>query len=286
LDPLRQARGRVVRHHQQRQRSDLAVGLTADCSFSQKPGPDGYADYYDKFITYVNLVVGHAQAVQPGVTATTFRPVPDDEDSVFLYMDTASSRAGITALTDKLALPKVAIVGMGGTGAYLLDFLAKLPIRELHLYDADIFATHNAFRAPGAAPIEELREGRLKVDHHAGRYQPMRRGIHPHSVYVTAQNAEELLAMDFVFLAMDPSEHKKAIVGRLGSSPVPFVDTGIGILSEPGGLRGNARSSRRSGNLLRKAAPESHRPRRPAVLVLIDLANWPRAGQIDENWPS
>ena len=218
---------------------NLAEGVVADCSFSQKPSPQGYANYYDKVVTYVGLVVGHAQVLEPGVTAATFKPVvTDEEDSVFRYIDSASSRAGIGAHTDKLALRKVAIVGLGGTGSYLLDLLAKLPITQLHLYDGDVFATHNAFRSPGAASIEELRACQLKVQYHAGRYAPLRRGICPHPVYVTADNVDELLAMDFVFLSMDPSEHKKLIVDRLSDSQVPFTDTGIGVLNDSAGLGG------------------------------------------------
>ena len=247
-----------------RGRTELAKDVVADCSFSQKPSPDGYANYYDKAFTYVGLVTGHAQVLQPGVTAATFRPVATDEsESVFRYIDTASSRAGISAHIDKLALPRVAIVGLGGTGSYLLDFLAKLPSRELHLYDGDIFATHNAFRAPGAASIEELRERQAKVDYHAGRYEPMRRGVFPHPAYVTADNVDELLGMDFVFLAMDPNEHKKLIVDRLADSRVPFIDTGIGILNDAAGLSGLIRVTTSlpgnrahvdSGNLISYAA--------------------------------
>ena len=217
----------------------MTAEVVADCQFSQKPSPDGYANYYDKVVTYVGLVIGHAQVLQPGVTATTFKPVvTDEEESVFRYVDTASSRAGIGMHTDKLALAKVAIVGLGGTGAYLLDQLAKLPITELHLYDGDIFATHNAFRAPGAASIEELNARHLKVHYHANRYDPMRCGIYPHQVYVTAENVDELLGMDFVFLSMDPNKHKKLIVDRLNDSQVPFIDTGIGVMSNPAGLGG------------------------------------------------
>src|SRR6476646_2207085 len=32
--------------------AELARGVVADCSFSQKPSPDGYANYYDKVVTY------------------------------------------------------------------------------------------------------------------------------------------------------------------------------------------------------------------------------------------
>jgi hypothetical protein len=217
----------------------MADGVVADCQFSQKPSPEGYANYYHKVVTYINMVAGHAQVLQPEATATTFRPVAtDEEDSVFRYLDTASSRAGITEHTDKLALEKVAIVGLGGTGAYLLDLLAKLPIAELHLYDEDVFATHNAFRAPGAASIEELNAGQLKVEYHASRYEPLRLGIYPHSVYVTGDNVDELLAMNFVFLSMDANEHKKLIVDRLSESQLPFIDTGIGIVNDAAGLGG------------------------------------------------
>lgn len=44
--------------------------------------------------------------------------------------------------------------------------------------------------------------------------------------------------MDFVFLSMDPSEHKKLIVDRLSDSQVPFIDSGIGVLNERTGLGG------------------------------------------------
>jgi len=229
LATLINARGRV----------ELAGSIVAECSFSQKPTPEGYANYYDKVVTYIGLVIGHAQVLEPGVTAATFKPVATDEqESVFRYIDTASSRAGISAHTDRLALPNVAIVGLGGTGSYLLDLLAKLPITELHLYDRDVFATHNAFRAPGAASIEQLNACQAKVHYHADRYEPLRRGIRPHPVYVTAENVDELLAMDFVFLSMDPNEHKKLIVDRLSDSRVPFIDTGIGILNNTTGLGG------------------------------------------------
>jgi len=68
-------------------------------------------------------------------------------------------------MADKLAVPQVAIVGVGGTGSYILDFLAKTRVREIHLFDGDYFFSHNAFRTPGAATIAELRARPLKVDH-------------------------------------------------------------------------------------------------------------------------
>ncbi|MDZ7652346.1 MAG: ThiF family adenylyltransferase [Burkholderiaceae bacterium] len=82
----------------------------------------------------------------------TFKTIDSNEsESVFLFEDTASSRAGIQPIAQALREYKIAIVGLGGTGAYILDLVAKTHVSEIHLYDADKFRQHNAFRAPGAA---------------------------------------------------------------------------------------------------------------------------------------
>jgi hypothetical protein len=217
----------------------LADGILAACSSSQKAHGRDYDNYYDKVVAYIGLIIGHAQAIDPTAVPTTFKPVVSDEpDSVFKYLDTNSSRAGITALSEKVALQQVAIIGLGGTGAYLLDLLAKTTIRQLHIYDGDVFSTHNSYRSPGAASIEELNAAPRKVEHHAARYEPLRWGIVPHAVYVTADNVDELLEMDFVFLAMDANEDKKVIVDALTDAGVPFIDTGIGVRYDAAGLAG------------------------------------------------
>jgi tRNA A37 threonylcarbamoyladenosine dehydratase len=46
----------------------------------------------------------------------------------FRYLDSASSRTRISSITGKLVLPKVAIVGLGGTGSFILDLIVKTPI--------------------------------------------------------------------------------------------------------------------------------------------------------------
>lgn len=215
--------------------------LTASCGFSQKPD-GGYTDFYEKVTYYAAMIIGHAQAIDPGASPYTYKPVQTDEDDgVFLYVDTFSSRAGITELNRLLALEKIVIVGLGGTGAHLLDALAKTPALTIHLYDGDFFHTHNAFRAPGAASIEDVSANTRKVDYYTARYSVMRRGIVPHPVYVTAENVTELLDASFVFLAMDTSPDKRAIVDGLTAKGIPFIDTGIGLSKDPGGINGQLR---------------------------------------------
>jgi len=215
--------------------------LTAVCGFSQKPNGN-YPDYYEKVSYYTAMVIGPAQALDPDVTPLTFKPVETDEDDgAFRYLDTFSSRAGITAFNGRLALKKVVIVGLGGTGAYLLDLLAKTPIHALHLYDGDSLRTHNAFRAPGAASLADLQAGLKKVEHYKRMYSRMRRGIEAHPVNVTSDNVEELLDADFVFLGMDTGPDKKVIIETLTANGIPFIDTGVGVSKDAGGINGQVR---------------------------------------------
>ncbi len=216
--------------------------LTPSVGFSQKPRPDGYADFHEKVTTYAAILLGPAHAIDPSATPLQGKPfTTDEDDGVFVYVDTFSSRAGITGRNQLLELPKVVIVGLGGTGAYILDLLAKTPIRNIHLYDSDTFKTHNAFRAPGAASSEDLRGQIAKVDYYAANYARMRRHIHAHVANVTAANVDELADANFVFLAMDASPDKMTIMEALAAAGVPFIDTGIGVSDDSTGIAGQVR---------------------------------------------
>lgn len=218
----------------------LAPGLEINHTFSSKPAATGsYKDYYEKMTTYVAIISGPAEVLDSRVNPRPFRIVEtSEEESVFRYMDTASSRAGIGAAAAKLELPKVALVGVGGTGSYVLDLVSKTPVREIHLFDGDRFGSHNAFRSPGAATIEELRQRPMKVDYLAARYSPVHRSIVPHPYYLAKDNAAELAAMDFVFLCVDAGPAKRAIVEALEAADVPFIDVGMGVHLVDGALLG------------------------------------------------
>jgi hypothetical protein len=221
----------------------LAPGLTAQHRFSSKPTPAGrYSDYYEQFIAYIRIVSHEAQAIDPSVTAATFAPVPATEDeSVFRYHDTASSRAGIVMANAKLALGSIAIVGLGGTGSYVLDLVAKTPVKVIHLFDDDPLLNHNAFRAPGAASLEQLRERPLKVGYYAGIYNRMRRHVIAHPIRLAAENAAELAGMDFVFLCMDGGPDKRAVIEHLQQLGTSFIDVGMGLDEQDGTIGGIVR---------------------------------------------
>src|SRR5439155_11076069 len=143
--------------------------------------PAGYGDYYDKMTAYVRILAHEAVELDESATATPFLIIRDArDDSVFRYVDTASSRAGIGAISAKLEGGRIAIIGLGGTGSYILDLVAKTPVNEIHLFDGDVLLQHNAFRAPGAPTAEELGEKPFKVDYYCGIYSKMRHGVIPH----------------------------------------------------------------------------------------------------------
>jgi len=216
----------------------LGPDLVINHSFSAKP-KEGYKDYHEKMVTYVAMLSGPAQTIDPDVTAIT-SPVnePTEEESVFCYFDTASSRGGIDDVTRKLAIGKIGIVGLGGTGSYVLDLVAKTPVKEIHLFDGDRFLNHNAFRAPGAPSIEELRQKPLKVNYFKEKYSKMHRHIIPHDFYIDASNVEQLQGMNFVFLCLDRGENKRLIVERLEGWNTPFIDVGMGVDLVDGALHG------------------------------------------------
>jgi hypothetical protein len=225
----------------QQDKFELETGLTAQFRFSSKPSDTGqYHNYYDKMTSYVRLLTGHALALESTVTATPGKVVLEDAESdwPFVYRDTASTRAGIVVINDRLRTGQVAIVGLGGTGSYILDLVAKTPVGEIHIFDGDDFLPHNAFRAPGAASYEELLERPTKVAYLAKQYSAMKRHVVPHPYPIDESSVNDLREMDFVFLSAEGGGVKRLIVSKLEEFGVPFIDVGLSVDKNEGALGG------------------------------------------------
>lgn len=218
---------------------DLGSGIRVDFTFSAKAQ---YRDYHHKMTTYIGRITGEAQVIDASVTAQTFPVITtEEEESVFKYRDTATSRVGIGAFNEKLSNQRIGIVGLGGTGSYVLDMVAKTCVSEIHLFDGDVFSQHNAFRVPGAPSIDELQIKPKKVAYLAAIYEKMRRGICVHDRFLDGSTANDLQGLDFVFLCLDSGAAKKAIVMKLMELDIPFIEVGMGILQCSGGLSGLVR---------------------------------------------
>ncbi len=225
-------------------RVNYGDALTATCRLSGKPGGRPPVDYHQKISNYVKILGSYARAIDPSASHTDFPArASTPSESIFCYHDSASSRSGLSAVTRKLRTGKIAIVGLGGTGSYILDLVAKTPVAAVHLFDDDEFLAHNAFRAPGSASLDDVRQRKRKVDYFAAVYGVFRREIVPHAERVTENNVGELQDMSFVFLAIDAGPAKRMIIEHLKDWAISFVDCGMGLERVEDSLRGSVRTT-------------------------------------------
>lgn len=211
------------------QNKQLEKDVIINHSFSNKPA-NGYANYFLKVSRYADIISAPAKSLDNSVTEKTFKVLPDgDEDTVFHYPDTNSSRANINLLNAKFKGQKIAIIGLGGTGAYILDLIAKTPVDEIHLFDGDVFSQHNAFRSPGAASIKQLDRVMKKVNYYSEEYLKMHKNVIPHAEYITDDNIGLLNKMTYVFICVDKNSARKSIINNLLKMGISFIDVGLGV---------------------------------------------------------
>lgn len=218
--------------------------IVVERSFSNKPRlPDGsmvgYVDFFAKIDSYTNVISGPA-IERYGVSPYTHKfNTISSEEIVFKYPDTLSSRAGILEFSNKFRNEVVGIIGLGGTGSYLLDFLVKMPIKEIRGFDPDIFHIHNAYRSPGK--VENSEFGKSKADVYDSRYQNFRNGLIIKPTFIDETSAEDIRGLSFAFVCVDKGSSRAKIFQLLISEGVPFIDVGIGINKKEDGLAGMAR---------------------------------------------
>ncbi len=209
-------------------------------SFSNKP-PGSFANFFDKIDHYVQLISGPAMSLHD-VTPLTFR-VDDDvaTGSVFKFHDTLTSRAELGDLAAVFKNDIVAVIGLGGTGAYLLDFLVKTPVKEIRGFDGDAYYVHNAYRSPGRLQEDELGKG--KADVYRLRYETFRDGLTILQVHITEESASELEGVTFAFVCVDKGSARSEIFDLLIRLKIPFIDVGMGLDRKRGALSGTLRAT-------------------------------------------
>ena len=198
------------------------------------PEEDGSAS--DLIHRYAKQIVGAVSKAGYSETASLTMPSP------FKIPNTFEARAAIGPVQDRIRGQSIAIVGLGGTGAYVLDLIVKTPVREIHLLDFDDVKWHNFMRAPGAPTAEEIESRRKervsKVEYYYSKYAALRDGIHPHPVRVDNPSmfAKFLLdhPIDYAFVCIDQltdgdSSRQDAVYRALSEADVPFIDSGVSI---------------------------------------------------------
>jgi molybdopterin/thiamine biosynthesis adenylyltransferase len=211
------------------QNTDLGNGIIINHKFSNRP-ENGYQSYYEKVSTYVKIISNPAKSLDPLCSEKTFR-VRDTlvEGEVFHYLDTNSSRAKINVINEKVKGQKIAIIGLGGTGAYILDLISKSPVSEIHIYDGDVFSQHNAFRSPGAIGNDDLDKIQYKSGYYHDMYSKIHQKISAHQHHITHENLGELNSMTHVFICIDNDVSRRMIISYLLKFGISFIDVGLGV---------------------------------------------------------
>jgi len=256
---------------------DAQLNLSEHCrdvivrqSFSHKLKESGqlrpYIDHFEKIESYVAMVCGPAMT-KFGVTPYTFRDCEEETpNSVFKLRDTMTSRAEISDLAKLFENDVVAIIGLGGSGGYVLDFMAKTPVREIRGFDSDSFFVHNAFRSPGRLDVEEgaeLRQSKAEV--YRKRYENFRHGLNIKPLFIDETTATELDGVTFAFVAVDKGSSRKHIIDMLIAKNIPFIDVGMGLKRHGGPISGTVRTTyfpHDSGQIVRSKGyvPETDPP--------------------------
>lgn len=216
--------------------------LIVQRSFSNKPvSGSGFPDFFAKIESYTTVISGPAQQLHPGTTPFTFKVDKEvTTGSVFKFHDTLTSRAEIGDLAKRLGDDVVAIIGLGGTGAYLLDFMVKAAVKEIRAFDGDAFHVHNAYRSPGRL-LDDGELGKAKAEVYAQRYANFREGLRVESKFIDGSSVNELDGVTFAFVCVDKGAARKEIFDLLLAKKIPFIDVGMGLNRKRDSLAGMVR---------------------------------------------
>ena len=221
--------------------SEACSDVIVQRSFSNKPPGGKFQDFFEKIESYISIISGPAIELY-NANPYTFRAVKEViSDSVFKFHDTLTSRAEITDLSAKFKNDVIAVIGLGGTGAYVLDFIVKTPVREIRAFDLDRFHIHNAFRSPGR--LEESEFDKAKAEVYRTRYENFRSGLSFTPKFLDDSCSEDLDGVTFAFVCVDKGSSRSCIFDLLISNGIPFIDVGMGLNRKRGSLNGQLRTT-------------------------------------------
>jgi hypothetical protein len=198
-----------------------------------------YLSFEEKVWTYLDVIT--SPAMDAYSEATPLRNIERkaaEQGSPLRFPDTLSSRYHINDLSSLLRGKTVAIIGLGGTGSYILDMIARTHLEKISLFDDDKVHVHTKFRMPGFIPRAI---GKNKAEALAQQYGQWHTAIVPVPERIISDNIEQLREFDFVFVSIDDGPSRLSIVNWLVENDIPFVDCGMGLNRLTGGLNGVVR---------------------------------------------
>ena len=228
---------------------EWANGTTSICGMSRKAHEHGYKDYGEKMLAYARLIAKEAgrnwkrDSLGSGV-------VKDGNNMVDQEIKKKKKKKKKTGLTrsmigekDKLfRQERLAVIGAGGTGGFIVDMIAKCNVASIDIYDDDVVSQHTQLRWPGVVNRNVVEEHRNKAEYLAQIYASRtNRNIRGHALRVGGSNLTYFVDKTMVFVAVDRGPDRRDILTGLTGLGVNFIDCGIDMRSAADGLTASVR---------------------------------------------
>ena len=198
---------------------------SSSCTLSIKlDGGRDYEDAWEALNTYVRVVYSLFLDQVGSGSETNARPYKFD-----VLGDQVRE---VVEWRELLAGEHVAIIGLGGVGAWIADFAVKSDVREVHGWDHDCIEPKNILRMPGALnPGEWI--GKPKAEWFQETYCRIHNCVHGHKVKVSTDNIQDVVeGITFAFVAVDCDEDRMMVCDSLSDAGIPFVVAGLSLVRQ------------------------------------------------------
>ena len=214
-------------------------GITSRCGMSRKRHDGGYSDYGEKMLAYARLIARETgsswrrESLGSGVV---------NEGNNMVDQETGLTRSAIGDMDQLFAREKLAVIGAGGTGGFIVDMIAKCNVASIDIYDDDVVSQHTQLRWPGIVNRGVVEEHKNKAEYLAQIYASRtNKNIKGHPLRVRRQYLTYFQNMTMVFVAVDRGADRREILTGLTELGVNFIDCGIDLRRQTDGLTASAR---------------------------------------------
>ena len=178
-----------------------------------------YEDAWEALNNYVKQI--YALFLGGSVSAKEAAPRPYTFDVLGDQLPEAVAWRGL------LAQECVAIVGLGGVGAWIADFVVKADPRQVDGWDYDCIESKNILRMPGGLD-PNVWIGRPKAEWFQETYSLIHTRVHGHNVKVLRDRVQEVIERTtFAFVAVDDADDRIMVCDALANAGIPFVAVGL-----------------------------------------------------------
>ena len=193
------------------------------CTISIKKDKGDYLDAWDALATYMREIYGGFRADQNNGEYRNERP--------YTFEILGERNRDEVQWIDLVRGERVAIVGLGGVGSWIADFLTKADVAEIYGWDGDLIEDKNIIRMPGAVHPRWI--GEPKARWFQDTYRQIHNKVHGRPKYVDEQNVSDMCSnITFAFLAVDNDKGRQIACNALASRDIPFIDVGISLTRE------------------------------------------------------